>query len=252
MEADFDKWLAEHVKESVPVNDGELPAGTRVGEYRIVALLGRGGFANVYRANGRNGEAVAIKMGEFDKSVCREMYPSDISEETVTWYLREMAYRKRKAALPITTTADELFTRLGLMKGDCYTWAAALCFSRNPQQWSYRTTLKCSWNEGVEFGRPFLDTDKFEGNLFELMRQGVDFVMSHIAQSRGLRTESFQAPMRFELPREVVEEALVNALFHRDNMEGHVDGSASARIGAFRATEGCCQMAQGQPPYSGF
>ena len=52
MEADFDKWLAEHVKESVPVNDGELPAGTRVGEYRIVALLGRGGFADVYRANG--------------------------------------------------------------------------------------------------------------------------------------------------------------------------------------------------------
>ena len=157
-----------------------------------------------------------IKVGEFDKSVCREMHPSDISEETVTWYLREMAYRKRKAALPITTTADELFTRLGLMKGDCYTWAAALCFSRNPQQWSYRTTLKCSWNEGVEFGRPFLDTDKFEGNLFELMRQGVDFVMSHIAQSRGLRTESFQAPMRFELPREVVEEALVNARVHRD------------------------------------
>ena len=157
-----------------------------------------------------------IKVGDFDKSVCREMQPSDISGETVTWYLREMAYRKRKAALPITTTADELFTRLGLMKGDRYTWAAALCFSRNPQQWSYRTTLKCTWNEGVEFGRPFLDTDKFEGNLFELMRQGVDFVMSHIAQSRGLRTESFQAPMRFELPREVVEEALVNALVHRD------------------------------------
>ena len=157
-----------------------------------------------------------IKVGDFDKSVCREMQLSDISDETVTWYLREMAYRKRKAALPITTTADELFTRLGLMKGDRYTWAAALCFSRNPQQWSYRTTLKCTWNEGVEFGRPFLDTDKFEGNLFELMRQGVDFVMSHIAQSRGLRTESFQAPMRFELPREVVEEALVNALVHRD------------------------------------
>ena len=157
-----------------------------------------------------------IKVGDFDKSVCREMTSSDISDETVTWYLREMSYRKRKAALPITTTADELFTRLGLMKGDRYTWAAALCFSRNPQQWSYRTTLKCTWNEGVEFGRPFLDTDKFEGNLFELMRQGVDFVMSHIAQSRGLRTESFQAPMRFELPREVVEEALVNALVHRD------------------------------------
>ena len=157
-----------------------------------------------------------IELGDFDKSVCREMTAADISDECVKWYLAEMALRKRKAALPISTTADELLTRLGLMKGDRYTWAAALCFSKNPQQWSYRTTRKCAWNEGVEYGRPFLDTDKFEGNLFELMRQGVDFVMSHIAQSRGLRTESFQAPMRFELPREAVEEALVNALVHRD------------------------------------
>ena len=62
MEADFDKWLAEHVKESVPVNDGELPAGTRVGEYRIVALLGRGGFANVYRANGTLVEQATIDV----------------------------------------------------------------------------------------------------------------------------------------------------------------------------------------------
>ena len=80
MEADFDKWLAEHVRESVPVNDGELPAGTRVGEYRIVALLGRGGFANVYRANGRNGEAVAIKMLHKldDKSRARFVRESEI------------------------------------------------------------------------------------------------------------------------------------------------------------------------------
>ena len=80
MEADFDKWLAEHVRESVPVNDGELPAGTRVGEYRIVALLGRGGFANVYRADGRNGEAVAIKMLHKldDKSRARFVRESEI------------------------------------------------------------------------------------------------------------------------------------------------------------------------------
>ena len=80
MEDDFDKWLAERAKDGVPVNDGELPAGTRVGEYRIVALLGRGGFANVYRANGRNGEAVAIKMLHKldDKSRARFVRESEI------------------------------------------------------------------------------------------------------------------------------------------------------------------------------
>jgi len=157
-----------------------------------------------------------IDVGDFDKSVCREMTASDIAGETVRWYLAEMALRKKKAALPLSTTADELFTRLGLMQGRAFTWAAALCFAKNPQQWSYRTTLKCTWCEGTEFGRPFLDTDKFEGNLFELLRQGVDFVTSRIAQARGLRTEGPQAPVRLELPREAIEEALINALVHRN------------------------------------
>ena len=63
---DFDNWLANREKEApvedVSVEDGELSAGTLVGDYRIVAHLGRGGFADVYRASGKNGEKVAVKM----------------------------------------------------------------------------------------------------------------------------------------------------------------------------------------------
>ena len=58
---DFDNWLAEREKEAPPGGDG-LPPGTIIGDYKIVALLGRGGFAEVYRADGPNGEAVAIKI----------------------------------------------------------------------------------------------------------------------------------------------------------------------------------------------
>ena len=80
MEDDFDNWLAARVKENFPVNDGELAAGTRVGDYRIVALLGRGGFADVYRANGPNDEPVAIKMLHKldDKSRARFVRESEI------------------------------------------------------------------------------------------------------------------------------------------------------------------------------
>lgn len=157
-----------------------------------------------------------IEVGDFDKSVCREMTWKDVDRERVKWYLGEMARRKPRAALPVTTSAEELFTRLGLVKDGCFTWAAALCFSKCPQTWSYRTTLKCSWSEGTEFGRPLLDTDKFEGNLFALLKDGTDYVMSRISQSRGLRTEGMVAPTKDELPREAVEEAIINALVHRN------------------------------------
>lgn len=58
---DFDNWLAGR-RDDVPADERLLPPGTAVGDYRIVAFLGRGGFADVYRARGVNGEAVAIKM----------------------------------------------------------------------------------------------------------------------------------------------------------------------------------------------
>ena len=157
-----------------------------------------------------------IELGDFDKSVCFEMKKSDIDVKRVKWYLREMRERRRKAALPLKTSPIDLMTHLGLIKDEHFTWGAALLFSKNPQLWCYRATLKCTWCEGVEFTRPFLDTNKFEGNLFSLLEQGVDFVMSRISQSRGIRDHGSQVPFRNELPREAVEEAIVNALVHRD------------------------------------
>ena len=44
----------------------------------------------------------------------------------------------------------------------------------------------------------------------------MDFVLSKIAVSVGTRAESVQAPVAYEMPREVVTEAIVNAVAHRD------------------------------------
>lgn len=79
MSDDFENWLADREAE-IPAEDGELSPGTAVGDYRIVALLGRGGFADVYRAKGADGEAVAVKMLHKldDKSRARFVRESEI------------------------------------------------------------------------------------------------------------------------------------------------------------------------------
>ena len=61
MTDDFDSWLSNREHDVVDSSDELLP-GTIIGEYRVVALLGRGGFADVYRAVGAANEAVAIKI----------------------------------------------------------------------------------------------------------------------------------------------------------------------------------------------
>ena len=79
MKDDFDNWLANREKDQ-PADDGELCPGTLVGDYRIVAFLGRGGFADVYRAKGVDGEAVAVKILHKldDKSRARFVRESEI------------------------------------------------------------------------------------------------------------------------------------------------------------------------------
>lgn len=49
-----------------------------------------------------------------------------------------------------------------------------------------------------------------------MVDQAVDFVLSKIALSVGTRESSTQAPVKYEIPREVVAEAIVNAVAHRD------------------------------------
>ena len=52
--------------------------------------------------------------------------------------------------------------------------------------------------------------------MFDLVDHAVDFVLSKIALSVGTRAESVQAPVAYEIPKEVVTEAIVNAVAHRD------------------------------------
>ena len=56
----------------------------------------------------------------------------------------------------------------------------------------------------------------YKGNAFALVDQAVDFVMSKIALRVGTRAQGPQADVRYEIPREVVAEAVVNAVAHRD------------------------------------
>jgi len=55
-----------------------------------------------------------------------------------------------------------------------------------------------------------------KGTVFDLVDQAVDFVLSKINPAVGTREHSTQAPVAYEMPQEVVREAIVNAVAHRD------------------------------------
>jgi len=69
---------------------------------------------------------------------------------------------------------------------------------------------------GTEIQRPVPFYRIFKGTVFGQVDMAVDFVMSKLNRSVGTRAESNQASVRYEIPPDVIREAIVNAIAHRD------------------------------------
>jgi ATP-dependent DNA helicase RecG len=94
--------------------------------------------------------------------------------------------------------------------------AAVLLFGTKPQRFLPSSEVKCMHFHGKEVRKPIPSYQIFKGTVFELLDRAVDFVLSKLAATVGTRAESNLAPLTYEIPREAVSEAIVNAVAHRD------------------------------------
>jgi len=69
---------------------------------------------------------------------------------------------------------------------------------------------------GTSVRKPIPSYHVYKGTVFQLVEQAVDFVMSKLNRSVGLREHGPEAPVEYEIPQPVVAEAIVNAVAHRD------------------------------------
>ena len=91
-----------------------------------------------------------------------------------------------------------------------------LLFGKRPQRFLISSAVKCAHFHGTRVGKPIPSHQVYQGTVFELVDHAVDFVLGKIALSVGTRAQSVQALVAYEIPREVVTEAIVNAVAHRD------------------------------------
>lgn len=160
-------------------------------------------------------EQELIRTGPFDATACRKASVDDLDPERMRWFVRE-ARRARGFPLDEEVTPNELLTHLNLLDDRRPTNAAVLLFGREPQRFLLASELKCAHFHGTEVAKPIPSYQVYKGTVFALVDQAVDFVMSKIALRVGTRAEGPQAPVSYEMPREVVAEAIVNAVAHRD------------------------------------
>lgn len=157
----------------------------------------------------------AIQVKPFEERPCPEATLADLDRLAVADFVR-LARLERQFPLPEKTQVADVLAHLHLLSGEQPTHAAILLFGRDPQRFLPAAEVRCMHFHGTEVQRPVPFYRVFKGTLFEQVDMAVDFVMSKLNRSVGTRAESIQAPVRYEIPPDVIREAIVNAIAHRD------------------------------------
>jgi len=169
-------------------------------------------YASLVEHLERSGE---LRTLPFDASACPRATMKDLPQEKIRSFL-EIAKRERNYPLPAESTRKKALVHLNLLDDGHPTHAAILLFGREPQRFLPTSEVKCLHFHGTEVRKPIPSYQIFKGTVFDLVDQAVDFVLSKINRSIGTREHSVQAPAEYELPKEAVTEAIVNAVTHRD------------------------------------
>ena len=160
-----------------------------------------------------------IRLGPFDAATCMAATVDDLAVDRMRRFIL-MARTARQFPLSEGVDPQELLMHLDLLKDGRPTNAAMLLFGKSPQRFLISSEIRCAHFHGTEVAKPIPSLQSYKGTVFDLVDQAVNFVLSNIAMSVGTREESIQVPVAYEIPKQVVTEAIVNAVAHRDYTSG--------------------------------
>ena len=169
-----------------------------------------------------------IRHSPFDATLNPAAKMSDIDSERVSRFV-SVARSKRAFPLPEGSSVKTVLTHLNLMVDSRLTNAAILLFGKAPQKFFPTSEVKCAHFHGTEITKPIPSYQVYKGDVFELVSQATDFVLSKINATTGERSHGVSVDVNYELPVPAVAEAIVNAVAHRD-----YTGNASVQVMLFR------------------
>lgn len=164
-------------------------------------------------------ERGAIQGRPFEERPATGASLADIDEQAVARFVG-IARHERQFALAEGTPPRDVLAHLNLLQEDAPTQAGVLLFGKNPQRFVPAAEVRCMHFHGTEIQRPAPSYQIFKGTVFEQVDRAADFVLSILSRGIGTRARGAQAPVEYEIPPDVVREAIVNAVAHRDYTSG--------------------------------
>lgn len=173
-------------------------------------------------------EKEIIRLGPFDASFHENASLDDIDDEKVKLFVRT-AQLKRSFPLSEAEPTEKILTHLNLISERRISNAALLLFGKLPQRFFINSEVRCASFAGTVSEKPIPSYKVFKGNLFELADQALEFVLNKLDYRIETRAEHISIPGSYEIPKEAISEAIVNAIAHRD-----YTSNASVQVMVFR------------------
>lgn len=168
-----------------------------------------------------------IQNKPFDERPCCDAELGEVDDAAVARFVRQ-ARQNRRFPLAADAPVSEVLTHLGLLRDRRPTNAAILLFGRAPQRFIPCAEVRCMHFHGTEIERPAPFYQIFKGDLFAQVDQASNFIRSVLNTGIGTRALGPQAPVLHEIPPDVIQEAVVNAVAHRD-----YQSSAAVQVAVF-------------------
>jgi ATP-dependent DNA helicase RecG len=124
------------------------------------------------------------------------------------------AYSYSKDETRTRAEYTRLLRNLKAMQGDELTVAGLLFFGRHPQAYLPTARIEFARFAGIITGEIIIDRKEVNGRLPQQLESIMEIIKIHLLRSGVIREAQPEA--QYEMPLEMVREALVNALVHRD------------------------------------
>ncbi len=157
----------------------------------------------------------ALRTTPFDNTICPGATLRDINNTQITAFL-ETAKAKGRLTLKGSRVPKAVLQNFNLLRDGHPTNAAVLLFGKRPSRFFNNAQVHCFHFYGTEKRKPIASQQPYEGTLFDVIDQAVEFVLGKIDRRVGTRAAGTQAPVGDEIPRSVITEAIVNAVTHRN------------------------------------
>ncbi|MCX5797642.1 MAG: transcriptional regulator [Elusimicrobia bacterium] len=144
----------------------------------------------------------------FDSAVCAKATLDDLNFDQIKWFVSS-ARRARGTSIPNDATPQDLLERLHLIRDGRLTNAALILFGRKPHLTS--PPVKCLQFQGTTAQTPLIQQHDCDGTIFEWLFQAAFFALKALSRP----PERWDLPP-YEIPKEAVQEAVLNALMHQD------------------------------------